>query len=108
MKNVEKHMQLSAACLAIIIVMTGLYSQSLRKMVVTYFVGMLGIIAVLLPDWESFDLSVSHWCNPLKVDEFTDESCRPFRFKFYPVRMTIFTIVYGFGLYKWWTFVSAE
>ncbi|XP_055826413.1 signal peptidase complex-like protein DTM1 [Solanum dulcamara] len=108
MRNVEKNFQLSVACLAIVIVLIGLYTQSLNKMIVTYVIGMLGILGVFLPDWESFDQSVSQWCTPLKVDDFTVESCRSVRFRFYPVRMAIFMIVYGFGLYKWCIFISAQ
>ncbi|KAK4374383.1 hypothetical protein RND71_005060 [Anisodus tanguticus] len=108
MKNVEKNFQLSVACLAVVIVFIAWYTQSLQKMMATYFIGMLGIIGVLLPDWESFDQSMSQWGTPLKVDEFTVESCGSVRFRFYPVRMVIFTIVYGLGLYKWWMFISIE
>ncbi|KAG5573303.1 hypothetical protein H5410_063069 [Solanum commersonii] len=108
MKNVEKTFQISVACLAIVVVFIGLYTQSLNKMIVTYFIGILGILGVFLPDWESFDQSVSHWGTPFKVDEFTAESCRSLRFRFYPVRMAIFTILYGFGLYKWWMFISTQ
>ncbi|XP_059286333.1 signal peptidase complex-like protein DTM1 [Lycium ferocissimum] len=108
MNNVDRNFQLSVACLATIIVFIGLYTQSLQKMVVTYFIGMLGIIGVLSPDWESFDQSVSQWCNPLKVDNLTFESDTSTRFRFYPVRVAIFTIVYGFVLYKWWMFISSE
>lgn len=29
------------------------------------------------------------------------------RFRIYPLRLAVYTCVYGFGLYKWWAFVSS-
>ncbi|PSS31636.1 Signal peptidase complex-like protein [Actinidia chinensis var. chinensis] len=94
--------------LAAIVVVTGLYTQSLKKMGATYLVGILAIAGVLLPDWDFFDRPVSQWCSPISVDlHDTPQTPKPpTRFKFYPVRLVIYTAVYGFAFYKWWMFIS--
>jgi hypothetical protein len=30
-----------------------------------------------------------------------------YRFKPYPLRVAMLTTIYGFGLHKWWTYVSS-
>ncbi|GAB4861221.1 hypothetical protein Ancab_036379 [Ancistrocladus abbreviatus] len=95
--------------LAVVIAVVGVFTHSLKKMAVTYFVGMVGIAGVLLPDWEFYDRDVSLWFQPITVDEIQPNAVqRPgsYRFRFYPIRTVIYGTVYGFGLYKWWTYVS--
>ncbi|KAL2468100.1 peptidase [Forsythia ovata] len=97
--------------LAAIILLMGLYTQSLQKMVATYFFGMFVICGVLLPDWEFFSRSVYQWCTPVTIldvgSQSTDQKpSSPTRFKIYPVRLVVYTSVYGFAFYKWWKFIS--
>ncbi|KAK4387726.1 Signal peptidase complex-like protein DTM1 [Sesamum angolense] len=63
----------SLVWLAAIMVFTGLYTQSLKKMAVTYLFGMLAIGGVVLPDWKFFDRPVSQWCT-LVTDDDADSS----------------------------------
>ncbi|KAL3830432.1 hypothetical protein ACJIZ3_019234 [Penstemon smallii] len=96
-------------CLAAIMVVTGLYTQSLKKTAATYLFGMFAICGVLLPDWEFFDRSVSQWCTPVTFYGNAPAQSTPPpapRFKLYPVRVVVYTTVYGFALHKWWKFVS--
>ncbi|KAK6130740.1 hypothetical protein DH2020_035528 [Rehmannia glutinosa] len=101
----------SLVSLAAIMVVTGLYTQSLKKMGATYLFGMLAIGGVVLPDWKFFDRPVSQWCTLVAgVAGGPSQSAPPSssfmcRFKLYPVRLVIYTAFYGFGLYKWWKFV---
>ncbi|KAL2518073.1 peptidase [Abeliophyllum distichum] len=60
--------------LAAIIVLMGLYTQSLQKMVATYFFGMFVICGVLLPDWEFFNRSVYQWCTPVTIPDVGSQS----------------------------------
>ncbi|XP_021900556.1 signal peptidase complex-like protein DTM1 isoform X2 [Carica papaya] len=62
-------LRLSMVWLAAVIVVVGIWTQSLKKMMVTYVVGMLGIGGVLLPDWDFFDRDFSRWCSPVTADE---------------------------------------
>ncbi|CAI9116307.1 OLC1v1017418C2 [Oldenlandia corymbosa var. corymbosa] len=57
----------SLACLAVVLVIVGIWTQSFKKVVATYIFGMFAIGGVILPDWEFFDRSVSQWCTPLAV-----------------------------------------
>ncbi|XWS14998.1 hypothetical protein CRYUN_Cryun35bG0056800 [Craigia yunnanensis] len=41
--------------LAIIIVLVGIFTLSLKKMTIIYAFGMVGIAGILLPDWDLFD-----------------------------------------------------
>ncbi|KAA8538088.1 hypothetical protein F0562_027696 [Nyssa sinensis] len=99
----------SMVWLAAIVLLIGLYTQSFKKMLGTYLFGILAIAGVLLPDWEFFDRDVSHWCSPLYVDDMASLSAHkstPTRFRFYPVRLVVYSAVYGFALYKWCIFIS--
>lgn len=95
--------------LAAVIIVVGLCTHSFKKMVVTYFMGIAAIAGVLLPDWDFFDRDISQWTKPVTVDEITLDHLHrkgSQRFRFYPMRTVIYTLVYGFGLYKWWTYVT--
>ncbi|XP_010676503.1 signal peptidase complex-like protein DTM1 [Beta vulgaris subsp. vulgaris] len=94
--------------LAMVVIIVGFYTHSFKKMVVTYFMGLAGIGGVLLPDWDFFDRDFSEWTQPVSVDEIKRSDVLRLgstRFRFYPLRTVIYAVVYGFGLYKWWTYV---
>ncbi|GMH00151.1 hypothetical protein Nepgr_001990 [Nepenthes gracilis] len=95
--------------LAVVMAAVGVCTHSFMKVVVTYFVGMLGIAGVLLPDWDYFDRDVSSWCTSITVDDIgPNDVQRPgsHRFRFYPIRTVIYATIYGFGLYKWWSYIT--
>ncbi|XP_074263023.1 signal peptidase complex-like protein DTM1 [Silene latifolia] len=99
----------SLLCLAMVIIIVGISTHSFKKMLVTYFVGLLGISGVLLPDWDFFDRDVSQWTRPVTVDSISPADVLrrgSTRFRFYPVRTIIYAVVYSFGLYKWWKYVT--
>ncbi|XP_050378626.1 signal peptidase complex-like protein DTM1 [Argentina anserina] len=99
-------------CLALVVVIVGICTQSFTKMMVTYLVGVVGIGGVLLPDWAYFDRDFSRWGSPVTVEErasayATAERSGLARFKRYPMRLTAYASIYGFAVYKWWSFVSS-
>ncbi|KAI5654825.1 hypothetical protein M9H77_32012 [Catharanthus roseus] len=103
----------SVASLAVIVVIVGLYTFSLKKMLATYLFGMFAVCGVILPDWEFFDRSFSQWCTPINVESVHSLPSAPgnyqnasTRFKMYPIRMAVYAMVYGFVFYKWWMIVS--
>ncbi|RZC87723.1 hypothetical protein C5167_028176 [Papaver somniferum] len=96
----------SLICLGAIIFFIGFYTYSFKKMIVTYIFGLFAIAGIILPDWEFFDRDFSEWTSPMPADAIDSNSSEPKRFKIYPVRYTVYAIVYSFGLYKWWNFVS--
>ncbi|KAK9930527.1 hypothetical protein M0R45_027564 [Rubus argutus] len=103
----------SLVCLAVVVVLVGICTQSLKKMTVTYLVGVVGIGGVLLPDWGYFDRDFSRWWSPVTVEErasaiATAQRSGLARFKRYPMRLAAYATIYGFALYKWWRFVSTE
>ena len=55
--------------LAVIIVLVGIFTLSLKKMMITYAFGMVGIAGILLPDWDFFDREFSRWCYPVTAEE---------------------------------------
>ncbi|XVF39515.1 hypothetical protein PTKIN_Ptkin01aG0040900 [Pterospermum kingtungense] len=97
--------------LAVMIVFVGIFTFSLKKMMITYAFGMVGIAGVLLPDWDFFDRDFSRWFYPVTAEErATLDLARRSglkRYRIYPMRVIIYTTIYGFGLYKWWTFISS-
>ncbi|KAL6179907.1 hypothetical protein ACLB2K_046578 [Fragaria x ananassa] len=102
----------SLVCLALVVVVVGICTQSFRKMMVTYLVGVVGIGGVLLPDWAYFDRDFSRWGTPVSVEErvsanATAERSGLARFKRYPMRLAAYATIYGFALYNWWGFVSS-
>ncbi|KAL3619698.1 hypothetical protein CASFOL_034610 [Castilleja foliolosa] len=94
--------RMSLLTLAATMALIGLYTQSLRQMAGTYLFGMLAIGGLVLPDWEFFDRPVSHWCT---VVVNRPSPSTPTRLKLYPVRLLIYTTVYGFGFYNWLKFI---
>ncbi|KAG2699107.1 hypothetical protein I3760_07G177000 [Carya illinoinensis] len=100
----------SLVCLAAILVVVGVTTQSFKKMMATYLVGVLGIAGVLLPDWAYFDRDFSRWTSPVTAQERASHVALrsgSTRFRIYPLRTAIYTTVYGLALYKWWIFVSS-
>ncbi|XP_022752979.1 signal peptidase complex-like protein DTM1 [Durio zibethinus] len=96
--------------IAVIIALVGIFTLSLKKMMITYAFGMVGIAGILLPDWDYFDRDFSRWCYPVTAEERAALLARRSgfkRYRIYPMRVIIYTTIYGFGLYKWWTFISS-
>ncbi|XP_022772298.1 signal peptidase complex-like protein DTM1 [Durio zibethinus] len=94
--------------LAVIIVLVGICTLSLKKMIITYAFGMVGISGILLPDWDYFDRDFSRWYYPATAEERAGLPARRTglkRYRIYSMRVIIYTPIYGFGLYKWWTFI---
>jgi hypothetical protein len=59
----------SLICLAAVILVVGISTQSFKKMVATYVVGVLGIAGVILPDWAYFNRDFSRWTSPITTEE---------------------------------------
>ncbi|GMP45984.1 hypothetical protein CsSME_00014309 [Camellia sinensis var. sinensis] len=59
--------------LAVIVAVVGLCTQSLRKMMATYLLGMFAVAGVLLPDWEFFDRHVSRWSSPVSFHDMRQQ-----------------------------------
>ncbi|CAN6542749.1 hypothetical protein ACFX13_019954 [Malus domestica] len=101
----------SLVWLAVVIVVVGICTQSLKKMMLTYVVGVLGIAGLLLPDWGYFDRDFSRWTSPVSFEERASEIAQRSglitRFRKYPLRLAAYATVYGFALYKWWVFISS-
>ncbi|XP_020594669.1 signal peptidase complex-like protein DTM1 [Phalaenopsis equestris] len=95
--------------LAALMVVVGLCSFSLKKVLATYAYGILGIAGLLLPDWEFFDRDYSQWFTPMTVPSGpgANRIARAGRFKFHPLRVALLSAIYCFGLYKWWKYVSS-
>ncbi|KVH00720.1 signal peptidase complex-like protein DTM1 [Cynara cardunculus var. scolymus] len=101
----------SLICLAAIMVVIGVYTYSLKKIMATYLFGMFAIGGIVLPDWEFFDRPVSEWISPMTVP-YLPPLHPPYsppsssRFRLYPLRTILYTMVYGYGFYKWWMYIS--
>ncbi|KAL8030285.1 hypothetical protein ABFX02_14G276600 [Erythranthe guttata] len=93
--------------LAAIMVLTGMYTQSLKKTAATYLFGMLAIGGVVLPDWKFFDRPLSQWCT-LVSGANGDDGPTQSRMKLYPVRIAIYTAVYGFGFREWLNYIRSS
>ncbi|XP_042377935.1 signal peptidase complex-like protein DTM1 [Zingiber officinale] len=104
----EAALQASLLALAAVMVLVGIWTFSLKKMLGTYAFGIMGIAGILLPDWEYFDRDFSQWFTPMPARRTPGVATAhdTFRFKFHPLRVTIISLIYGFGLYKWWKFLS--
>ncbi|KAF3773171.1 hypothetical protein EJ110_NYTH55952 [Nymphaea thermarum] len=62
--SAEKALRYSLFSLAAVVCGVGLYTLSLKKMVVVYLSGLLLIAGVVLPDWEFFERDMSQWTSP--------------------------------------------
>uniref|UniRef100_A0A1J3DZE9 Signal peptidase complex-like protein DTM1 n=1 Tax=Noccaea caerulescens TaxID=107243 RepID=A0A1J3DZE9_NOCCA len=108
MRNVAT-LRSSMVCLAVVMVVVWLWTQSLKKTVVTYAVGVSLIGGILLPDWDFFDRSFSRWGYPVTAEERAAAFSRkspPSRFRVYPTRIIGYGTVYGYAMYRWWVYVS--
>ncbi|KAL5705242.1 hypothetical protein ACHQM5_023572 [Ranunculus cassubicifolius] len=96
----------SLVCLGAVVLLVGVYTYSFKKMFATYCFGILAIAGILLPDWDYFDRDFSQWVYPMSITD-TDQTQkdRSKRFRMYPVRLILYSLVYSFGFYKWWMFV---
>lgn len=86
--------------------MIGICTFSFKKMIATYVFGLFAIAGLVLPDWEFFDRDFSHWSTPMPAHDNPPPNSNSKRFKIYPLRLLLYTTVYGFGFYKWWMFIS--
>lgn len=55
--------------LAALILVVGICTNSFKKMMVTYVLGVAGIGGVLLPDWDYFNRDFSRWPYPVTSEE---------------------------------------
>ncbi|KAE8056905.1 hypothetical protein FH972_013637 [Carpinus fangiana] len=100
----------SLICLAAVILVVGISTQSFKKMVATYVVGVLGIAGVILPDWAYFNRDFSRWTSPITAEERAAQIAQRSgskRFRIYYMRVAIYAAVYAVALNKWWMFVSS-
>ncbi|BAT78517.1 signal peptidase complex-like protein DTM1 [Vigna umbellata] len=97
--------------LAAVILAVGLFTHSFKKMMVTYVFGVLGIAAVLLPDWDYFNRDFSRWTYPVTAEERANsphaQGSGFLRFAHSPLRVIVYSVVYGCAMYKWWEYVSS-
>ncbi|KAB2031101.1 hypothetical protein ERO13_D05G268700v2 [Gossypium hirsutum] len=103
-------LRLAIVWLSVIMVLVGVFTFSLKKIMVTYAFGMLGISGILLPDRDFFDREFSRWPYPVTADERAALQARRSgfkRYRIYPMRVIIYTTIYSIGLYKWWILVSS-
>ncbi|XP_008782155.2 signal peptidase complex-like protein DTM1 [Phoenix dactylifera] len=99
----------SLVALLAAVLLVGACTFSFKKMMGTYFFGLLGISGILLPDWEFFDRDFSRWVTPMPARRRppSDRAPDAGRFKFHHLRVTVIATIYGFGLWKWWMFVTS-
>ncbi|KAF2291553.1 hypothetical protein P3X46_028703 [Hevea brasiliensis] len=107
MANNDAALRASLVWLAAVMVVIGIWTHSLKKVMVTYIVGVLGIAGVLLPDWDFFDRDFSRWCSPISEEEKAAFAQRSgLRNRISPLRLVVYTTVYGYAFYKWWMYIS--
>ncbi|XP_020206788.1 signal peptidase complex-like protein DTM1 [Cajanus cajan] len=97
--------------LAAVILAVGVCTHSLKKMMVTYVLGVIGISALLLPDWDYFNRDFSRWPYPVTAQERANsvqaQGSGFLRFANSPLRVIVYSVVYGYVMYKWWVYVSS-
>ncbi|GAY41615.1 signal peptidase complex-like protein dtm1 [Citrus sinensis] len=101
----------SLVWLAVIMVIVGICTESWKKIMATYVVGIIGIAGLILPDWDFFDRDFSRWTCPVTAEERASilaqrQTSLLKRYRIYPVRLVAYATIYGFALFKWWKFVS--
>ncbi|KAI5597798.1 hypothetical protein POPTR_002G096700v4 [Populus trichocarpa] len=97
----------SLVWLAVVMVVVGIWTLSFKKVIVTYVLGVLGIAGVLLPDWDYFDRDYSRWFSFVSEQDKLALALRSgFRLWISPLRLVVYTAVYGYALYRWWLFIS--
>ncbi|KAG1334610.1 putative signal peptidase complex-like protein DTM1 [Cocos nucifera] len=75
-------LQSCLVALAAVVIVVGAWTFSFKKMMATYFLGLLGIAGILLPDWEFFDRDFSQWFTPLPAQRGTPSNVDPDAFRF--------------------------
>uniref|UniRef100_A0A0D3CGG4 Reverse transcriptase zinc-binding domain-containing protein n=1 Tax=Brassica oleracea var. oleracea TaxID=109376 RepID=A0A0D3CGG4_BRAOL len=65
----EAALRSSMVGLALVMVLVWLWTQSLKKTVITYAIGVSLIAGIVLPDWDFFDRSFSRWTYPVTAEE---------------------------------------
>ncbi|CAL9110574.1 unnamed protein product [Musa textilis] len=106
----EAALRRSLVALAAVMAVVGIWTFSPKKALVTYACGILGIAGLLLPDWEYFDRDLSQWFTPMpsrSTAAAADRAPGSSRFHLYLLRVLVMSLTYGFGLYKWWMFISS-
>lgn len=116
---VLQFLQYSLIVSALIAGVVGYYTWSFKRMIVTYGVGVFFALLVAVPDWEFFKRHPWEWCIPMASDpqsamaqkarfEILNNSPKyAQRFKFYPLRMIMFIISYGFIFYSTWKYITS-
>ncbi|XP_010544001.1 PREDICTED: signal peptidase complex-like protein DTM1 [Tarenaya hassleriana] len=105
----EAALRSSMVSLAVLMALVWVWTQSLKKTLVTYLIGVCLIAGVLLPDWDFFDRPFSRWIYPVSAEERAAAlagKSGPKRIRVYPLRIIVYCTVYGFAIRKWWTLVS--
>ncbi|CAF1930239.1 unnamed protein product [Brassica oleracea var. botrytis] len=106
----EAALRSSMVGLALVMVLVWLWTQSLKKTVITYAIGVSLIAGIVLPDWDFFDRSFSRWTYPVTAEEraaaLSRKSQSSSRFSVYPMRMVVYVTAYGYAVYRWWMFVT--
>ncbi|XP_061345962.1 signal peptidase complex-like protein DTM1 [Gastrolobium bilobum] len=96
--------------LAAVILVVGICTHSFKKMMATYVLGVVGIAAILLPDWDYFNRDFSRWAYPVTSEEreasLLTQPSGFLRFANSPLRVIAYGVVYGYTMYKWWEYVS--
>lgn len=112
-------LQYSLIVSALIAGVVGYYSWSFKRMIITYGVGVFFALLVAVPDWEFFKRHPTEWRFPMASDpqsamaqnarfEILNNSPKyPQRFEFYPLRMIVFIISYGFIFYGTWKYITS-
>ncbi|XP_009413547.2 signal peptidase complex-like protein DTM1 isoform X1 [Musa acuminata AAA Group] len=90
------------------VVVVGVCTFSLEKMLATYAVGIVGIAGILLPDWEFFHQDFPQWFAFMRARRATAGRCpASWRFRLYRLSSALITLIYAVGLFRWWMFVSS-
>ncbi|OIW14538.1 hypothetical protein TanjilG_12937 [Lupinus angustifolius] len=111
MGNVDAALKTSLLWLAALILVVGLCTHSMKKMMVTYVMGVVGISAVLLPDWDYFNRDFSRWGYPITAEERASHLAQGsglLRFAYSPLRVISYCLIYGYAMYKWWKYVTSS
>ncbi|THU69812.1 hypothetical protein C4D60_Mb08t18360 [Musa balbisiana] len=108
--RVDAALQKGMVVIVAAVVVVGVCTFSLEKMLATYAVGIVGIAGILLPDWEFFHQDFPQWFAFMRARRATAAAGRSpasLRFRLYPLSSALITLIYGFGLFQWWMFVSS-
>ncbi|GLJ11879.1 hypothetical protein SUGI_0179140 [Cryptomeria japonica] len=116
--SLEQSLQYSLIISALAAVLWGYYTWSFKKMVVTYAMGVLCTLVVIIPDWTFFARHPSEWGFPMPSDKQSAIAQKARfhalnhslkyaqRFNFYPIRFIGFTLSYGYIIYSTWKYMT--